>query len=370
MFDLRVVPDAVYESLFLLIMRRTFLRVGCVLFLVAAVIRCPTPAQASMGDLDGPRILAPHTATERLDISLSWDEYWQQVEDSYQEIIELEQIPLDQARVRLEGLALRWDALTSVVIPDGRVMTVDHSFLVSLLRDPAPDLARIDQLLAALLTERDTLAQGQFNVDNRDALNRILAQPEFQWKEEKVEQPSALVKLWQRIQQELERLRRMLLGLEGSNYLFGIGAVLLLAAGLLFLFRNLLFGFVAEARLASHTQAGDEVLTADAALQRAHNLSHGGDYRSAVRYLYLSALLLLEERGLVGHDRSKTNREYLRSVSDHPELEIPLRNVVEVFDRVWYGYQPLDDQDYQYYEREVGKLRQQRQTVQQKTGGG
>jgi hypothetical protein len=327
------------------------------------------PARASMADLDWPRMLDPHAGTERLDISLSWDEYWKQVEDSYQEITELEQIPLDHARVRLEGLALQWDALTSVVLPDGRVMTVDHSYLVSLLRDPAPNLARIDQLLAALLTERESLVQGQFNVDDRDALNRILAQPEFQWKEQNVEQPSALVKLWQRIQQELERLSRMLLGFEGSNYVFGIGAVLLLVAGLLFLLRNLLFGFVAEARLAPHTQTGDEVLTADTALKRAQNLSHGGDYRSAVRYLYLSALLLLEERGLLGHDRTKTNREYLRSVSDQPELEIPLRSVVEVFDRVWYGYQPLDDQDYQYYERQVGKLRQQRQTVQQKADG-
>ena len=368
MFDIRVVPGVVYESLFLLIMRATFLRVGCVLILVAAAIRCPMPAQAGMGDLDGPRMLDHHASTERLDISLSWDEYWKQVKDSYQEITELEQISLDQTRVRLEGLALQWDALTSVVLPDGRVMTVDHSYLVSLLRDPAPDLARIDQLLAALLTERESLTQGQFNVDDRDILNRILAQLEFQWKEQ-VEQPSILVKLWQRIQQELERLSRMLLGFEGSNYVFGIGAVLLLVAGLLFLFRNLLFGFVAEARLAPHTQTGDEVLTADTALKRAHNLSHGGDYRSAVRYLYLSALLLLEERGLLSHDRTKTNREYLRSVSDHPELEIPLRNVVEVFDRVWYGYQPLDDQDYQYYEREVGKLRQQRQTVQQKADG-
>ena len=284
-------------------------------------------------------------------------------------IIELEQIPPDQARVRLEGLALQWDALTSVVLPDGSVMTIDHSYLVSLLRDPAPDLTRIDQLLAALLTERESLVQGKVIVDDRDVLNRILAQPEFQWKEQNVEQPSALEKLWRRIREELERLSSMLLGFEGSNYVVGIGAVLLLVAGLLFLFRNLLFGFVAEARLAPHAHTGDEVLTADTALKRAQNLSHGGDYRSAVRYLYLSALLLLEERGLVSHDRSKTNREYLRSVSDQPELEIPLRNVVEVFDKVWYGYQPLNDQDYQYYERQVGMLRQQRQTVQQKADG-
>jgi hypothetical protein len=366
--DIRVVPGVVYEPFFLLIMRATFLRAGCALILVAAAIKCPTPARASMGNLYGLRLLDHPASTERLDISLSWDEYWKQVEDSYKKITELEQISLAQSRVRLEGLALQWDALTSVVLPDGRVITVDHSYLVSLLRDPAPNLVRISKLLASLLTERDSLTQGQFNEDDQEVLNRILAQPEFQWKDQ-VEKPSALLKLRQRIQQELVRLSRMLLGFEGSNYVFGIGALVLLVAGLLFLFRNLLFGFVAEARFAPHAQTGDEVLTADTALKRAQNLSHDGDYRSAVRYLYLSALLLLEERGLLDHDRTKTNREYLRSVSDQPELEIPLRNVVEVFDRVWYGYQPLDDQDYQYYEQQVGKLRQQRQTGQQKAGG-
>jgi len=39
-----------------------------------------------------------------------------------------------------------------------------------------------------------------------------------------------------------------------------------------------------------------------------------------------------------------------------------------VFDRVWYGYQPLDERDYQYYEHQVEILRQQRQTARQKAG--
>ena len=75
-------------------------------------------------------------------------------------------------------------------------------------------------------------------------------------------------------------------------------------------------------------------LTADAALQRAQTFSAGGDYRTAVRYLYLSTLLLLEERGLFRYDRSLTNREYLRRVAHDPTLSAILQDVVEVFDRV------------------------------------
>lgn len=350
-------------------MRVVFLRAGCVFLLLAATLRLPTPALSGGMARAGTNSTNPHIGSERRDISVSWNDYWKQVEDTRQAIAELEQIPQERARLRLEGIALQFEALTSVKLPDGPSIAVDHSYLVSLLRNADPDLVRVDHLLASLLEERDSLIQGQFTASDRQALNRILAQREFQWNEQNDRQPSALEKLWRRFQQALAQLGRRLLSSQGSNYIFGIGAVVLLAAGLLFLFRNILFGFVAEARLAPRTRTGDEDLTAETALKRAQDLSHSGDYRGAVRYLYLSALLLLEERGLLGYDRTKTNREYLNSVRDQPELETPLRNVIEVFDRVWYGFQPLDDQAYQNYERQVGKLRQPRQIVQPKTEG-
>ena len=107
--------------------------------------------------------------------------------------------------------------------------------------------------------------------------------------------------------------------------------------------------------------AGDDAsLTAESALRRAQTLSQGGDYRTAVRYLYLSTLLLLEERGLLRYDRSQTNREYLRSLKGRPELASVLRDVIEVFDRVWYGFQPLDEAAYHHYAAQVQNLQQQK----------
>ena len=352
-------------------MRGICLRLGCALILLAVAIRFAVPVRAGVDFPAGQqRSAAALFSVGMRDISVSWDDYWKLVEDTRQEIIELEQMPLDEARLRLEGIILQWDALTSLELPDGQVLALDPSYLVSLLEANPPDWLRLQHQLDTLLAEREDLHRGSFSDVDRNSLNHILAQPEFQWDEQNPRQPSALEKLWQRIQRELARLSTRLLGFKGSEYVIGFAALLLLAAGLLFLFRNLLFGFVAEARLAPPARTGDEALTADMALKRAQNLSHGGDYRSAVRYLYLSALLLLEERGLLSFDRTKTNREYLRSVADQPELEKTLQSVVEVFDRVWYGYLPLDDQTYQYYERQVGKLRQQRPNVQQRTDGG
>jgi hypothetical protein len=79
-----------------------------------------------------------------------------------------------------------------------------------------------------------------------------------------------------------------------------------------------------------------------------------------VRYLYLSALLLLDERGLLRYDRSRTNLEYLRTVRDSPDLVRPLRSVIEIFDRVWYGFEAIDPRTYQEYVERVDELRKQR----------
>jgi hypothetical protein len=96
-------------------------------------------------------------------------------------------------------------------------------------------------------------------------------------------------------------------------------------------------------------------------MQRAQALSMQGDYRSAIRYLYLSSLLLLDEQGLLRYDRSRTNREYLRSVSSRPELANPLRAVIDVFDRTWYGFEDVDEETYKSYVQHVDELREKKE---------
>lgn len=59
-----------------------------------------------------------------------------------------------------------------------------------------------------------------------------------------------------------------------------------------------------------------------------------------MRYLYLAALLRLDERGQLRYNRALTNREYLDRVQDNPHLQAALPPIVETFDRVWYGYAP------------------------------
>ena len=127
-----------------------------------------------------------------------------------------------------------------------------------------------------------------------------------------------------------------------------------------FVIRSLWGSVASEAEIDPSEEDGDELLTAESAMKKALELSTGGDYRLAVRYLYLSSLLLLEERGMLRYDRSKTNREYLRSVANNPEVAANLGELVNVFDRVWYGYQPIDQVTFERYTARVASLRRQK----------
>jgi hypothetical protein len=294
---------------------------------------------------------------------LSLDEYWRRVEDTRRAVSDLEHQPESMARSRLDSLADDWERITQVSLPDGTLVPLDHSELAALLRQDPPDLAVLLGRLDTLLALHERFPSGLFTLQDIESLKSILADPRFQWAEAK---PSPLAVWWDNLWKKIEDWLNRLFGETGIGTVTlpaGPGLtwvlVVLLVLVLAFAGRGLLAGLVKDARLVD----GDgehEVLTSETALERADALSRGGDYRSAVRYLYLSALLLLDERGLLRYDRSRTNREYLRTVGDSPALVRPLRAVIDIFDRVWYGFEPIDGQTYQDYVERVDELRQQK----------
>ena len=87
----------------------------------------------------------------------------------------------------------------------------------------------------------------------------------------------------------------------------------------------------------------DEVQTEKAALSRADAAIESNDFRGAIRYLYLSAVFHLQENGILPYDRSMTNREYLQKTEIDDTLQTALAPAITVFDEVWYGYKPCDE---------------------------
>ena len=293
---------------------------------------------------------------------IPFDRYWELVQNTRQELLQLDGKPQATVRERLNGLASQWDQVTAVEMPDHRVVPVDSSYLVKELKNESPDSRRLGNLLDALLKAHANYPQNVFTVEDTESLKTILARPEFQWEQgSAVELPKWLQDLLDRFFNFWDQLiaRASMLVYEG-RYLLIVAAAIFFVFILLYISRNLAQNLVGETELAVEGES-DELLTSRGALKRAETLSMKGDYRSAIRYLYLSSLLVLDEQGLLRYDRSRTNREYLRSVSSKPELAEPLKDVINVFDRVWYGFESVDEQEYQSYVEQVEELREKKE---------
>ena len=282
----------------------------------------------------------------------------------------------DDAFSEFIPLAERWEQITAVELtrPDGTTLElpVRHNYIVSLLRADIPNFgllrrtfATLDDASASWPTASETLSPTQFFPD-LEALNEVLARPEFQ------ATPSEPNLFEQLRRQVLSVINEWLVWLlpqnvawSGGNWLFTIllpavlGIVLLLV--IVLGIRRLATDLVNTTAVDNNGWQEGESLTAATAYEQAQTTSSAGDYRTAVRYLYLSTLLALDERDILRYDRAATNREYLRRVVDQPDLHTLLHDVVDVFDRVWYGFQPISRETYDTYAERVAALQQKRQ---------
>lgn len=285
-------------------------------------------------------------------------QYWELVQASRDEIARLKNASAEEISPALDQLAARWEAVAEVEV-DGRIVPVNHQYLIDKLRADFPDLETLDAFLASLQDAKRVAPIGAFSSADLDPLNEILARPEFQWAEAPPN-PAAewIQKFFDVINRILDRILNFTIDVAGSDVTTVIMSILLVVV-LIFVFRTLFADFFNEAKL-NGENSEEEPLTSEAAFAKAQQLSRGGDYRAAVRYLYLSTLLILDERGVMRYDRSKTNREYLRSVANSPELSKPLEEVIEVFDNVWYGYHSLEEDTFKHYSDRVEELKEKR----------
>jgi len=290
------------------------------------------------------------------------DGYWELVRNTQQAVTKMEVLSEAEVRQQLNDLAAQWEKVTAVEFPNQSVMPINSAYLVAELRNVSPDLQRLGKLLDTLLSAHEVYPQSIFTIQDVLPLQEILARPEFQWSEpETVSAPNWLQKIIDAFAAFMERLAVYILNtLYYGRVPLIIAAVIIFIVSLYFISRNLSRNLVRDAQLAAEA-GGDELLSSTGAMQRAQVLSTQGDYRTAIRYLYLSSLLALDEQGLLRYDRSRTNREYLRSVASKPVLANPLRNVIDLFDRVWYGFEEVDEKTYQAYIVHVEKLRENKE---------
>jgi hypothetical protein len=231
-------------------------------------------------------------------------------------------------------------ALGRVRLPDGRLFQTDTPRLARKLAVDPPSVRTV----ARQVDDLDTALRHAASLPARPAqlhvLDLVLRDPRFH---------PTLTPL-QRLASLLSRLLPPVipsLPVPLPSALIAVLFLLLLLAAALLLARGSWSHLVAAGSLSPPTP--HPAPAAEAARQAAQHAARA-DYRGALRYRFLSTMLALQDRGVIELEPGLTNREYLARLRSAPgvaiQLEAPLLALVDLFDRVWYGHQPLDAAGY------------------------
>lgn len=265
-----------------------------------------------------------------------------------------ERLAADAGKAVLDDVRRDLAGVDGVTLDSGDTLVVRP--LLEGVTDPAVARARLTTVAEQLrLASSDDLSARQA------AMSAILARPGFGG--ETLQQ-----RIWRWIEEWLQRVLPTPPDAFDSPAATRIGSVAewgVVTLGLLIIIlllgywvQRLVRAFVGDVSL-NRRFAGDsdEPRTSAEAREQAASQAAAGSYRSAVRSLYLSALLLLEENELVASDRSLTNRELLARTGSEMGVREALRPVVETFDSVWYGVREPDATHFADYEAQVSRLR-------------
>jgi len=84
-------------------------------------------------------------------------------------------------------------------------------------------------------------------------------------------------------------------------------------------------------------------------LSEAEALARGGEIRAAIRKTYIALLVELGDRKIISLAQHKTNRDYLRSVSNLPSLYKNMSGLTDSFELHWYGFAQTSAADWQNF---------------------
>jgi hypothetical protein len=259
---------------------------------------------------------------------------------------------------------------TEPIEVEGREVSVDNTWLYVLLdsyageRDPQQRIAKLNEIAGRLRALDDHLRHAETATSeqgsSRDKIREILSRRAYQ-----PEQETAVGGFIKRVLRKvrgfvgeilssLGRLIEKVLGSGSSNAWFSKLVLLLVAVGALlagaYMVRRV--RVPSSKRKKTRVVLGEEIPVdgtshdlAEAGLAAAR----AGDFRTAVRKLYVSLLYELFERNLIELDESATNHEYLNKVSRFGPLAGPMRYLTERFDYVWYGMFPPSETDFAAY---------------------
>jgi hypothetical protein len=254
---------------------------------------------------------------------------------------------------------------------EGREVSVENTWLYVLLdsyaaeKDPQQRIARLNEAAGRLralddhLRRAEAAASGEL-ADPRDKIREILSRPAYQPEQET--QVGAFVKnvfrkirgFFGEILSALSRLLERLFGTSANaGWISNLVLIVVLAAAVIvvaLLARR--FRRPQMKRKKTRLVLGEEIAADGTSRELAEAglaAARAGDFRTAVRKLYVSLLYELSERNLIELEDSATNHEYLSKASRLSGLAGPMRYLTDRFDHVWYGMFPSSEDDFAAY---------------------
>ncbi|MBP8251081.1 MAG: DUF4129 domain-containing protein [Herpetosiphon sp.] len=279
-------------------------------------------------------------AAQTTDVTL--DQYTQLMREAYAAAQRNDEIGLREAADKIVPTR-------TVSVPSGEKIPVDNTWLAQALDTNTPNLRQIAEQLGAIV---ESLTAGRLNSPaDLEKLRTILSNPPFAELQPQAPQPATTGWL------------NFFSGdfVTGCLTFLAIVFVTGMAVYIILAFRR---GMVREVKKATASDADvDEIrgMSSTTAIEKADQVATvEADFRKAVRYLYLSTLLWLEERGVLRYDRTLTNREVLSAVRPNAMLHQRLSPVVQTFDSVWYGFDEIDQTAFESFRQQVTTLREGR----------
>lgn len=259
---------------------------------------------------------------------------------------------------------------TESIEVEGTEVSADNNWLYALLdsytgeKDPQQSTAKLNEIAGRLRALDEHLRRAETATNQqgspRDRIREILNRPAYQ-----PEQETAISGFMKRILRKvrgfvgellssLGRLIEKVLGSSSSNGWVSKVVLLLVAGGALFAGARMIRRVRAPKRKRKKTRTvlGEEIAadgTSHELAEAGLTAARAGDFRTAIRKLYVSLLYELFERNLIELDDSATNHEYLRKVSRFSTLAGPMWYLTERFDCVWYGKFPSSESDFALY---------------------
>lgn len=261
---------------------------------------------------------------------------------------------------------------TEKIEREGKTVNVDNSWLhESLLLyetedDPQQKLAVLNEIGGRLgtldeqLIRADETPESDSNaVDARRRIGNILSRPEYQERQE-----SRVGAFFKEIRRKVsdflsklyEAFMRLLSSIFGAttanDWLAKVLIIAALVASAIGIARLIKQIKPRSNRRRKRTVLGEEIEVGTSPqdlAEAAMAASRAGDFRTAIRKLYISLIYDLAERDMLELDDSITNREYLAKLSRFNSIIPPMKYLTDRFDYCWYGMSPSSKDDFTQY---------------------